>query len=109
MARSSPAAAMIPDIGDPRAYGWDCAEGADDGGSPETGAKLLVRAVFEDAFRQRKKLSQRSRRGARCLSEDAAWIRSEDEHPFSFVWCCHVLDIAVSTARRAYFAIPPRD
>jgi hypothetical protein len=70
-----------------------------------TGERALMLAVLEDAIR----CLQEHRRGARAeprrLAREAeAWIRSDAEHPFSFVDVCDTLDIPVRELRAALLA-----
>lgn len=55
----------------------------------------LVAAVLMKAIHDYDELARNKNRGYPIsLSEPAQWILSENDAPYSFLWCCSVLDLA---------------
>lgn len=55
----------------------------------------LVVATVEQAVRD---IVRGSARDRACAQR---WVRSSAEGPFSFLWCCNILDIDAESARNA--------
>lgn len=73
----------------------------------EMGEYRLVQRTFYDAFALRSKLVQTGRIGGKQDRNqhriDRQWVSSKATRPYSFIWCCEILNFDPTYARRAYW------
>jgi hypothetical protein len=62
--------------------------------------RRLLTALLEDCFLCRDSHSVNCRKQR---AQDEAWLRSQDDGPFSFVFVCEQLDLDPAAVRAAYF------
>jgi hypothetical protein len=68
---------------------------------PQSGCHALVAALLDDVFLCRETRST-SKRAFKQWQQDARWIASERDEPFSFIWCCEHLNLDPAVVRTAY-------
>jgi hypothetical protein len=70
------------------------------------GEYRLVQRVMYDCFALRANLVQTGERGGKLARNqhwiDRQWVGSQNKQAFSFIWCCEILNMDPSYARKAY-------